>query len=72
MEASVPAPLSLAERVAAIINSPGSLTNYVWDSAENLRSWELNDVAISFERAYRGHLNGTSPSLISLSLSLFG
>ena len=48
MEANVPAPLSLAERVAAVINSPGSLTHYVWDSAESQRSWELNNVAISF------------------------
>ena len=61
MEANVPAPLPLAERVAAVINSPGSLTHYVWDSAESQRSWELNNVAISFDRAYRGHLSGNHP-----------
>lgn len=58
MEANAPPPLTLAERVAAAINSPGTVTNYAWDSSENLRSWGLNDVAIGFDRAYRGCLSG--------------
>ena len=56
MESHGAAPLTLAERVTASINAPGSLTNYSWDSSENLCSWGLNEVVLRFDRAYRGNL----------------
>ena len=56
MESRGAAPLTLAERVTASINAPGSLTDYSWDSSENLNSWGLNEVVLRFDRAYRGNL----------------
>lgn len=56
MESHGAAPLTLAERVTASINAPGSLTDYSWDSSENLCSWGLNEVVLRFDRAYRGNL----------------
>ena len=45
---------TLAERVATLVTSPGTVTNYMWDTPEALRSWGLSDIVLSADRAYSG------------------
>ena len=47
---------TLAEQLAALVTSPGTVTDYVWDTSEALHSWGLNEVVLRAERAYSGCL----------------
>ena len=54
MEEVVHTAPTLAERVATLVTSSGSVTDYVWDTSEALRSWGLDEVVLRADRAYSG------------------